>query len=75
LLTKAGRSGILLGSVLAQIAVYIVIMSLSALGVDWLISASFGRLVETLVPLILLITVERLGSFQSLRPQAARALC
>ena len=59
--TRRGPADALLGPLIAQVGAYVVFMSLSAFSVEWLIEASLARLINTLVPLVLLMAGARLG--------------
>jgi hypothetical protein len=59
--TRRGPADGLLGPLIAQVVAYVVFMSLSASSVEWLIEASLGRLINALVPLVLLVAGARLG--------------
>jgi hypothetical protein len=59
--TRRGPGDALLGPFLIQVGAYIVFMSLSASSFEWLIEASLGRLINALVPLVLLIACARLS--------------
>jgi hypothetical protein len=60
LIARPGHADALLGPLITQAGAYMIMMSLSAFGVAWLIEASFGRLIDTLFPLLLLVAVARL---------------
>lgn len=59
--TRRGPGDALFGPLFAQVGAYVAFMSLSAFSVEWLIEASLARLMNSLVPLVLLVAGARVG--------------